>query len=35
MQPYVIMRGIRDEIVDDAAKQALSSPEQPGLFANG
>ena len=35
MQPYVIMRGIRDGIVDDAAKEALSSPEQPDLFANG
>lgn len=34
MQPYVIMRGIMDGIVDDAAKQALSSPEQPDLFPN-
>jgi Cdc6-like AAA superfamily ATPase len=34
MQPYVLMRGIRDGIVDDAAKRALSSPEQPDLFAN-
>lgn len=34
MQPYVIMRGIRDGIVDETAKQALSSPEQPDLFAN-
>jgi Cdc6-like AAA superfamily ATPase len=32
MQPYVIMRGIEDNIVDEAAKQALSSPEQPDLF---
>lgn len=32
MQPYVIMRGIRDGIVDDEAKRALSSPEQPDLF---
>ena len=35
MQPYVIMRGVRDGIVDEAAKRALSSPEQPDLFANG
>lgn len=32
MQPYVIMRGITDSIVDDAARQALSSPDQPDLF---
>lgn len=32
MQPYVIMRGIRDNIVDEKAKLALSSPEQPDLF---
>ncbi|WP_314712969.1 hypothetical protein [Sphingobium yanoikuyae] len=32
MQPYVIMRGIRESIVDDKAKQALSSPEQGDLF---
>jgi energy-coupling factor transporter ATP-binding protein EcfA2 len=31
MQPYVIMRGIRDGIIDEAARQALSSPEQPEL----
>ena len=35
MQPYVIMRGIRDRIVNEAAKQALSSPEQPDLFPTG
>ncbi len=34
MQPYVIMRGIKEGIVDDAAKLALSSPEQPDLFAS-
>jgi hypothetical protein len=34
MQPYVIMRGIRENVIDEAAKQALSSPEQPDLFAN-
>jgi len=32
MQPYVIMRGIRENIVDEKAKQALSSPEQGDLF---
>ena len=32
MQPYVIMRGIKDNIVDDAARVALSSPEQPDFF---
>lgn len=34
MQPYVIMRGISEGIVDEAAKRALSSPEQPDLFPN-
>jgi Cdc6-like AAA superfamily ATPase len=34
MQPYVLMRGIRDGIVDETAKRALSSPEQPDLFPN-
>lgn len=33
MQPYVIMRGIDENIVDEEAKLALSSPEQPDLFA--
>ena len=33
MQPYVIMRGIGEGIIDEAARQALSSPEQPDLFA--
>lgn len=32
MQPYVIMRGIKDNIVDEKAKRALSYPEQPNLF---
>jgi Cdc6-like AAA superfamily ATPase len=32
MQPYVIMRGIREGIVDEKARQALSSPEQADLF---
>jgi len=31
MQPYVIMRGIRDNVIDESARQALSSPEQPEL----
>jgi hypothetical protein len=34
MQPYVIMRGIDDGIIDEAARRALSSPEQPDLFSN-
>ena len=34
MQPYVIMRGISDGIIDEKAKRALSSPEQPDLFSN-
>lgn len=32
MQPYVIMRGIREGILNDAAKKALSSSEQADLF---
>ena len=32
MQPYVIMKGITDEILDERARRALSSPEQPDLF---
>ncbi len=31
MQPYVIMREIRDNVIDESAKRALSSPEQPEL----
>ena len=34
MQPYVIMRGIGEGIIDDDARQALSSPEQPDLLAS-
>lgn len=34
MQPYVIMRGIRDGLIDEAAKQVLFSAEQPDLFAS-
>jgi Cdc6-like AAA superfamily ATPase len=33
MQPYVIMRGIQEGIIDETAKQALSFPEEPDLFA--
>jgi hypothetical protein len=32
MQPYVIMKGIYDGFLDETAKLALSSPEQPDLF---
>lgn len=31
MQPYVIMRGIKDSVIDESARRALSSPEQPEL----
>lgn len=34
MQPYVIMKGIKDEFLPETAKLALSSPEQPDLFPN-
>ena len=34
MQPYVIMRGIKDGLIDDAAMQALSSFEHSDLFAS-
>lgn len=32
MQPYIIMRGIREGIVDAQAKKILSLPEQDGSF---
>jgi Cdc6-like AAA superfamily ATPase len=32
MQPYVIMKGINDGLLDETAKLALSSPEQADLF---
>ena len=35
MQPCVIMKGIQDGYLDERAKLALSSPEQPDLFSNG
>ena len=34
MQPYVIMRGIRDDLIDDLAMLALSSSELPDLFSS-
>ena len=34
MQPFVIMKGIEDGFLDEQAKLALSSPEQPDLFAS-
>jgi Cdc6-like AAA superfamily ATPase len=34
MQPYVIMRGIEEGIVDESAKQALSFPGDPDLFSS-
>ncbi|WP_225205936.1 nSTAND1 domain-containing NTPase [Novosphingobium huizhouense] len=33
MQPYVIMKGIRDGFLGDDAVKALASPEQPDLFS--
>jgi Cdc6-like AAA superfamily ATPase len=35
MQPFVLMKGITEGIIDIDAKRALSSPEQPDLFATG
>lgn len=34
MQPFVIMKGIEEGFLNEKAKLALSSPEQPDLFAN-
>jgi energy-coupling factor transporter ATP-binding protein EcfA2 len=33
MQPFVIMKGIKDGFLDEKAKLALSSPEQDDLFS--
>jgi hypothetical protein len=33
MQPYVIMKGIREGYLDEKAKSVLSQPEQPDLFS--
>ncbi|MGF7054004.1 Cdc6-like AAA superfamily ATPase [Bosea sp. OAE752] len=35
MQPYVIMRGITEGLIDEEAKRVLSHPEQPDLFEVG
>ncbi|MBA4791810.1 MAG: orc1/cdc6 family replication initiation protein [Rhizobiales bacterium] len=35
MQPYVIMRGITEGLLDEEATRVLSYPEQPDLFSNG
>jgi hypothetical protein len=35
MQRFVLMKGIAEGIINVDAKRALSSPEEPGLFANG
>lgn len=35
MQPYVIMKGIKDGLLNEEAKLALSAPEQDDLFASG
>lgn len=34
MQPYVIMKGIKDGFLDEDARIALSRPEQSDLFSN-
>ena len=34
MQPFVIMQGIQEGFLDDKARLALSSPEQPDLFSS-
>lgn len=33
MQPFVLMRGIKDGLLDEEARRALSYPEQPELFS--
>ena len=35
MQPFVIMKGIEEGFLNEEAKLALSSPEQPDLFSTG
>ncbi len=35
MQPYVLMRGVTENLLDENAKRALSQPEQLDLFPNG
>ncbi len=34
MQPYVIMRGMRDGLIDETARQALAAGDDPDLFAS-
>ena len=34
MQPFAIMKGIKEAFLDEKAKLALSSPEQPDLFSS-
>jgi hypothetical protein len=34
MQPFVLMKGITEGIINIDAKRALSSPEEPDLFSN-
>lgn len=35
MQPYVIMKGVKDGFLGDDAMSTLSRPEQPDFFGNG
>ena len=35
MQPYIIMKGVRDQLLGADAMKALSQPEQGDFFANG
>lgn len=34
MQPYVVMKGIQEGLIDEKARKALSYPEQPDLFSH-
>jgi hypothetical protein len=34
MQPYVLMCGIRDGLIDETTKQGPASPDQADLFAS-
>jgi hypothetical protein len=34
MQPYVLMKGIADKLIDESAMATLSAPEQEDLFSN-
>jgi len=34
MQPYVLMRGLREGMLDESAKRVLSYPEEPDLFGD-